>query len=151
VTIDTPTPVSQTGTTVPQTGTTPVSVPTSSTAQNPPIPEASTQTSTPLAAPAEHTPTKEEQKTIKARLFKYTDEILPLAGMVPSASIGGIPIKTKMFIKLMFPGVGNTNYLSYEQWMFFFDFMDRKLANEGAEALVKFIDAKIGEALAKDN
>lgn len=107
------------------------------------------ETPVPVPLLIEHTPNKEQAKEIKAKLFKYTSDIFPKGGMVPDQKAGGIASKAKLFIKLMFPNIGDTNFLSLEQWNSFFEFLDQKLKSDGTEGLVKFIDAQIGEALAK--
>lgn len=104
-------------------------------------------TSSPVILPAD-LPNKEQKKAFQARLFEYTNTILPKAGFVPTEKVGGTTQKMKMFLKIMRPDIGDTKYMTVQQFNEFFAYLDERVKNIGAEELVKFIDAKIGEALA---
>jgi hypothetical protein len=89
-------------------------------------------------------PTPVQMTEYRSKLFKYTNDILPTAGLCPTEGIGGIAMKVRMFAKQVIPGAVELKDLSIEQWNFFFKVMEDKVANEGSQALVRYIDETIG-------
>ena len=77
-------------------------------------------------------------KGFRDRLFKYTNNIFPKAGMVPSVEGGGIAQKVRAFAQAKFK-VPLTN-LSVAQWESLFSHWDGMIKEHGATALVKVID-----------
>jgi hypothetical protein len=73
-------------------------------------------------------------KAFRDKLFKYTSEILPKAGMVPTESVGGIGMKVRIFAQVKFGQV--LNQLSVEQWEEMFKQFDSLTPAQ----LVKLID-----------
>ncbi len=77
-------------------------------------------------------------KSFRDRLFKYTNNIFPKAGMVPSIEGGGIAQKVRAFAQAKFT-VPLTN-LSAAQWESLFSDWDAVIKTHGAAALVQVID-----------
>jgi len=77
-------------------------------------------------------------KAFRDRLFKYTNDIFPKAGMVPSVEGGGIAQKVRSFAQAKFK-VPLTN-LTAEQWESLFSYWDGVIKEYGAQSLVKIID-----------
>lgn len=89
-------------------------------------------------------PSVPEMKEFRARLFKYTEEILPRGGMVPSVGIGGINAKLKAYAKAIFPGVEEFRHMTAVQWDGFLGGMDETVKNSGEKHLVEAINKMIG-------
>ncbi len=111
----------------------------------PPAPQVVTQgvvsPVVPTTAPVEGAPTSEQLKDYRARLGKYANEILPTAGMLPTAGIGGVTMKLRAFAQLQI-GV-EVGKATAEQWEDLFSFLDEYTAKKGAAELVKYIDAAL--------
>lgn len=75
-----------------------------------------------------------ELKTLRDKLFKYTSEILPKAGMVPTENVGGIGMKVRLYVQSKYNQV--LNQLSVEQWEDMFKLFDSLTPAE----LVQLID-----------
>lgn len=80
-----------------------------------------------------------QMKGFRDRLFKYTNDIFPKAGMVPSIEGGGVAQKTRKFAQAKF-GVSEMNQLTAVQWESLFEYWDGMIKEHGAKALVKVID-----------
>ena len=88
--------------------------------------------------------TPEQKAEFRKKLSSYVNDILPKAGFLQSEKLGSRNDKIKLFVQKMFPGADTKN-LSFEQWSSFFTYLDGKIQEVGAEALVKLIDKEIGE------
>lgn len=64
---------------------------------------------------ADALPTTAEQDVFRERIRKFTEIILPTAGMGVSKLIGGAPQKVRVYIQSRF-GVANINKLTVTQW-----------------------------------
>lgn len=73
-------------------------------------------------------------KTLRDKLFKYTSEILPKAGMVPTENVGGIGMKVRLYVQAKYSQV--LNQLSVDQWEDMFKLFDSLTPAE----LVQLID-----------
>ena len=89
-------------------------------------------------------PTEAQTKEFKARLFKYTNDVLRKGNMKGSEGIGGVEYKVRAFIRLMFPQTQEQKNLTVDQWSAFLGYMDTKHEELGPEGLVKLINEKIG-------
>jgi hypothetical protein len=89
-------------------------------------------------------PNADQKKAYRDKLSTYINQTLPAAGFLQSQKLGSRNDKMKLFIKEMFPKA-NTKVLSVQQWDSLFEFLDGRVKGEGAEALVKYIDAQIHE------
>jgi hypothetical protein len=83
-------------------------------------------------------PTPEQSKEFRVRLTRYTEEILPKAGMVPSEKIGGIPSKVRLFVMKRYE-LFDLKKMTVDQWTSLLDFFDAQSPDE----LVKIIDEAI--------
>jgi hypothetical protein len=95
-----------------------------------------------VAPPPVSTLSPEKQKEYRERLAKYSQDILPKAGMMPSDGIGGITMKLRRFASLQVGG--EVSKLTEEQFEDLFEFLDGYTAKNGATALVQYIDKAIG-------
>lgn len=77
----------------------------------------------------------------KDKLYAYTNEMLPKAGMVPDEN-GGIAMKLRAFGAARY-GVEELRYLSVDQWEDFFAYLDKTVQEKGAAELVKIIDTAV--------
>jgi len=89
-------------------------------------------------------PNNEQKDAFRTRLTKYTQDILPAAGMVPSDNIGGVAMKVRLFAQKLFPSVSELKNLNVDQWTEFLATLDAYEQNNGASELVKYIDSEIG-------
>ena len=98
------------------------------------------QTLAPEVKPEPPAPTLDatQVKGFRDRLFKYTNDIFPKAGMVPSVEGGGIAQKVRSFAQAKFK-VPLTN-LTAEQWETLFSYWDGVITQYGAKDLVRIID-----------
>ena len=91
-------------------------------------------------------PSEAETKAWRARLFVYTNDILPKGGMVKEE---GIIWKVRKYVQVMFPEVEVKNgvaRLSNQQWKEFFTLLDDILQKSGSAGLVKVIEDVAGKA-----
>ena len=86
-------------------------------------------------------PNTEQIKAYRARVSKYSNDILPEAGMMPSEGMG-INAKVRKFAQIMCSGA-DLNNLTVAQWDAFLGFMDNEAQKNGAASLVKIIEGKI--------
>jgi hypothetical protein len=87
--------------------------------------------------------TAEKAKEYRERLGKYSQDILPKAGMMPSEGVGGVTMKLRKFAGV-FSGTVNTQALNEEQWNDLLEFLDGYSQKNGAAALVTYINQAIG-------
>ena len=85
---------------------------------------------------------KAKQDEYKARLRKYSNDILPSGGMTPSEGVGGTTMKLRKFAQMQL-GVEVAS-LTEDQFEELFGFLDSYLAKNGAQALVQYIDKALG-------
>lgn len=116
------------------------------------VPVNTTQTMTlpaPAVAPAiivalpASTISPEKQKEFQVRLGKYSSDILPKAGMMPSVGIGGSSFKLRKFAAQL-DGIEDWRNRNEEQWEELFTFLDTFTIQNGAPALVQYINKAIG-------
>ena len=88
--------------------------------------------------------TPEKAKEYRDRLSKYSMDILPGAGMMPSENIGGVTMKLRKFAQVS-TGNSSGNYTP-EQWEGLFAELDGILEAKGAAALVAHINKTLGVA-----
>lgn len=76
---------------------------------------------------------------LRNQLFKYTNGLLPKAGLV---SDEGAPLMMKLrkFVVNRYKGLPSLNHLSIEQWQDLYSFMDSYFDNGRGAELVKIID-----------
>jgi hypothetical protein len=86
-------------------------------------------------------PIGKAMQAYKDKLYVYTNEILPKAGMVPDEN-GGIAMKLRAFGAKRY-GVEELRDLSVDQWEDFFKYLDDTVKEKGAAALVKIIDTAV--------
>ncbi len=79
-------------------------------------------------------PAEAALKALRDKLFKYTSEILPQAGMVPTENVGGIGMKVRLYVQAKYQQV--LNQLSVDQWEDMFKLFDSLSPAE----LVQLID-----------
>lgn len=112
-----------------------------------PLPQTTAETPTLAPQPAPVAdflgkPTKEQEESFRAQLREYSNIVLPNAGMVPSAGIGGPSAKLRAFAERWVNK--STQLMTVSEWQQFFqslkDFTDRN----GAKALVKYINDSLG-------
>lgn len=84
----------------------------------------------------------EKKKEYADRLRKYSQDILPKAGMVPSEQIGGSTMKLRKFAGIHC-GTDATK-LTEEQFEDLLGFLDNYAQQNGASALVEYINKSIG-------
>lgn len=89
-------------------------------------------------------PIGKAMQAYKDRLYTYTNEVLPKAGMVPDEN-GGIAMKLRAFGAKKY-GVEELRDLSIDQWEDFFKYLDDTVKEKGAAALVKIIDTAVAVA-----
>lgn len=98
--------------------------------------------STPVAVTTERM-TPEQSKEIREKLFRYRNEILEPAGLMPSSSCG-THIKMELLLRYKFPEITDLKNVSYAQWNAYFTAIDQLLAKHGPEKAVAFINKTIG-------
>jgi hypothetical protein len=81
-------------------------------------------------------------KEYRERLSKYSQDILPKAGLLPTDGIGGCTMKLKKFAELHVEATASK--LSQEQFEELLGFLDRYVQQDGAKALVAHIDRALG-------
>jgi len=87
---------------------------------------------------------KEKFEDFRKRLKVYSNDILPKqGGMMPSEDVGGPPNKLRAFA-LRYTGGADVAKLSLAQWEDLFDFLDTYTKDNGAKALVEYINQSIG-------
>lgn len=86
----------------------------------------------------------EKQKEYRERLSKYSQDILPKAGMMPSDGIGGVTMKLRKFAAVFTGQAASNPLLSEAEWIDLFEFLDGYTQKNGAPALVQYIDKAIG-------
>jgi len=87
---------------------------------------------------------KEKFEDFRKRLKVYSNDILPKqGGMMPSEDVGGPPNKLRAFA-LRYTGGADVAKLSLTQWEDLFDFLDTYTKDNGAKALVEYINQSIG-------
>lgn len=79
-----------------------------------------------------------QMKGFRDRLFKYTNEILPKAGMVPSIEGGGIAQKVRAFAQAKF--MKPLTELTVVEWESLLGYWEGMVREHGPQALVKVID-----------
>jgi len=89
-------------------------------------------------APLPGAPTSEQLKEYRQRLTKYTDDILPKAGMVPSVGLGGPTVKTRLYAMQRFK-VTDIRLMTVDNWTEFFQFLD----NSSPEIVIDTIDKAV--------
>ncbi len=87
-------------------------------------------------------PADAELAEFRSKIFKYSNEILPKAGMIPSEIAGGITMKVRAFVMSRY----STTKITTEQWKDLFDYLDSTVQEKGATALVKIIDDVVEHA-----
>jgi hypothetical protein len=116
-----------------------------SVSQNPPNEGVSSKS---ISAPSKEasvpTLSIEKQKEYRERLSKYSQDILPKAGMMPSDGIGGVTMKLRRFAIVHLGLSGSNACFSEEQWQDLFEFLDGYTTKNGAASLVQYIDKAIG-------
>lgn len=85
----------------------------------------------------------EEVKQFRERMFRLTNDHLEPAGFVPREGMGNGD-KMRALANILFPTITNLNQLSPEQWGKFLNPLETKLQQEGAAAVVKYIEDVIG-------
>lgn len=102
----------------------------------------------PQFAPVAVTPermTPEQSKEIREKLFRYRNEILEPAGLMPSSNCG-THTKMELLLRYKFPEITDLKNVSYAQWGAYFTAIDQLLAKHGPEKAVAFINKTIGTA-----
>jgi hypothetical protein len=84
----------------------------------------------------------EKQKEYRERLGKYSQDILPRAGLMPSDGIGGVTMKLRAFGRLH-TGAEVAKFTE-EQFEDLLSFLDGYVQQNGAPALVQYIDKALG-------
>jgi hypothetical protein len=98
----------------------------------------------PKATPPTAALTADQFKDFRQRLRPYSNDILPKqGGMLPSEGIGGPSAKLSLFA-LKYVGATSVEKLSLSQWEDLFDFLDTYNKENGAKALVAYINEAIG-------
>jgi hypothetical protein len=106
------------------------------------IADNATQMPQSLAAPQQQASiiSPEKLKEYRECLSKYSQDILPKAGMMPSDGIGGVTMKLRAFARL-YTG-SDTAKLTEEQWEDFLGFLEVQSGDPAA--LVAYIDKALG-------
>ncbi len=91
-------------------------------------------------------PTEAEEKAWRARLFVYTNDVLPKGGMRKE---DGIIWKIRRYVQRMFPELevkNGTVKLNNKQWKHLMGILDGNLQTQGPAGLVKIIEDAAGKA-----
>lgn len=98
----------------------------------------------PLAESSTVALTTDQFKDFRQRLRPYSNDILPKqGGMLPSEGIGGPSAKLAIFAAKSI-GASSVEKLTVPQWEDLFDFLDTYNKDNGAKALVDYINTAIG-------
>lgn len=97
---------------------------------------------------------KEDKQRFDEKMKHYRNVVLPIpnstnpatfttaGGMEPTDSIGGVAIKLRRFAEMMFK-ISDLKTMTVVQWEQFFEYLDSKLEEDGAQELVKLIDSAV--------